>query len=60
MPQPIVGRHIKERDVLYVDVPEQHAKQLRKKFAGRLTESEAAALNELVEMKRRKDVLWAV
>jgi len=29
MPQPIVGRHIKERDVLYVDIPERHAKQLR-------------------------------
>jgi translation initiation factor 5B len=60
MPQPIVGRHIKERDVLYVDVPEQHAKQLRTKFAGRLTESESQALKELVELKRKKDVLWAV
>jgi len=60
MPQPIVGRHIKERDVLYVDIPEQHAKQLRTKFAGRLTEKQAEALKELVELKRRTDVLWAV
>ncbi len=60
MPQPIVGRHIKERDVLYVDVPEQHAKQLRTKFTGRLTEGEANAIKELVEMKRKTDVLWAV
>lgn len=60
MPQPIVGRHIKERDVLYVDVPERHAKQLRTKFAGRLTEKQAEALKELVELKRRTDVLWAV
>ncbi|MBN2336391.1 translation initiation factor IF-2, partial [Candidatus Bathyarchaeota archaeon] len=60
MPQPIVGRHIKERDVLYVDIPEQHAKQLRTKFAGRLTENQAQALKELVELRRRKDILWAV
>ncbi|TRO46903.1 translation initiation factor IF-2 [Candidatus Bathyarchaeota archaeon] len=59
MPQPIVGRHIKERDVLYVDIPERHAKQLRTKFAGRLTEKQAEALKELIELKRRTDVLWA-
>ena len=59
MPQPIVGRHIKERDVLYVDIPERHAKQLRTKFAGRLTEKQAEALKELVELRRKKDVLWA-
>jgi len=59
MPQPIVGRHIKERDVLYVDIPERHAKQLRTKFAGRLTEKQVEALKELVELKRKTDVLWA-
>ncbi|MCK4400464.1 translation initiation factor IF-2, partial [Candidatus Bathyarchaeota archaeon] len=59
MPQPIVGRHIKERDVLYVDIPERHAKQLRTKFAGRLTEKQVEALKELVELRRRTDVLWA-
>nr|MBC8463215.1 translation initiation factor IF-2 [Candidatus Bathyarchaeota archaeon] len=60
MPQPIVGRHIKERDVLFVDIPEKHAKLLRTKYAGRLTESENDALRELVQMKREKDMLWAV
>ena len=60
MPQPILGRHIKERDVLYVDIPEQHAKLLRTKFAGRLTESANQALKELIELKRQRDMLWAV
>lgn len=60
MPQPIVGRHIKERDVLFVDIPEKHAKLLRTKYAGRLTESANEALRELVQMKRKKDMLWAV
>jgi len=60
MPQPIVGRHIKERDVLYVDIPEADARRLRKKFPQRLTESGLEALRELVDIKRRKDPLWAV
>jgi translation initiation factor 5B len=60
MPQPIVGRHIKERDLLYVDIPEKDAKLLRIKFAGRLTESAQEALRELVELKRKTDILWAI
>ena len=60
MPQPIVGRHIKERDVLYVDIPERDAKLLRTKFADRLADSELQALMELVELKRKADILWAV
>jgi translation initiation factor 5B len=60
MPQPIVGRHIKERDLLYVDIPEKHAKLLRTKFAGRLTESALGTLHELIELKRKTDILWAI
>ncbi len=60
MPQPIVGRHIKERDLLYVDIPEKDAKLLRTKFADRLTEDAQEALQELIELKRKKDILWAV
>ena len=59
MPQPIVGRHIKEGDLLYVDIPEKDAKLLRTKFANRLTENAHEALNELIELKRRHDILWA-
>jgi translation initiation factor 5B len=60
MPQPIVGRHIKERDVLFVDIPEKHVKLLRTKYADRLTESENEALKELTQLKRKKDILWAI
>jgi len=31
--KPMVGRHIFEKDILYVKVPEQHAKTLQTKFA---------------------------
>jgi len=60
MPRPVVGRHIKERDVLFVDVPEEHARKLRKRFTSRLTEAALEALGELVEIKRERDPLWAI
>lgn len=60
MPQPILGRHIKERDLMFVDIPEKDAKLLRTKFANRLSESALEALQELVEIKRKKDILWAI
>ncbi len=60
MPAPIVGRHIKERDFLYVDVPEKDARTLRQKFTSRLTENAWKSLQELIDIKRKKDPLWAV
>jgi translation initiation factor 5B len=60
MPIPIVGRHIKERDILYVDVPEKDAKLLRQKFVKRLTENGNKALQELIDIKRKRDPLWAI
>jgi translation initiation factor 5B len=59
MPQPIVGRHIKERDVLFVEVPEKDAKLLREKYTQRLTAGAIDALRELTDIKRKKDPLWA-
>jgi translation initiation factor 5B len=60
MPQPIVGRHIKEKDILLVDIPEKDAKTLKTKYTQRITSSAVEALDELIEIKRRKDLLWAV
>jgi translation initiation factor 5B len=60
MPTPIVGRHIKEKDVIFVDVPEKHAKLLREKYSERLTVGALEALRELVEFKRKTDMLWAI
>jgi translation initiation factor 5B len=57
--KPIVGRHIHEGDVFYVRVPEAHAKILLTKFQDRLSSEELGALNELVEMMRRKSPFWA-
>ena len=57
--KPVVGRHIHEKDVLYVRVPEADAKALLKKFQDRLSAEELEALNEFVDMMRRKSLFWA-
>ena len=43
-----------------MDVPEKDARALRQKFATRLTENANKALTELIEIKRKKDPLWAI
>ncbi len=55
---PIVGRHIKEGDVLYVDVPESHARILLTKFKNDLTIDEIETLQELIEIKRKEKPFW--
>ncbi|MEM2103507.1 MAG: translation initiation factor IF-2 [Candidatus Bathyarchaeia archaeon] len=58
--KPIVGRHIFEKDLLYIKVPEPHAKALLKNFIERLTPEEQEALNEYVHIMRKKTPFWAV
>ncbi|MFQ5999831.1 MAG: translation initiation factor IF-2, partial [Candidatus Bathyarchaeia archaeon] len=57
--KPVVGRHIHENDVLYVKVPEEHAKILLTKFQERLSPQQLEVLNEFVETMRRKSPFWA-
>jgi len=57
--KPIVGRHIYEGDVLFVKVPEAHAKALLTRFQDRLSLDELEALNEFVNIIRRKSPFWA-
>jgi len=58
--KPMVGRHIFEKDVLYVKVPEPNAKALLTTFMDKLTEEEQEALNEYVGLMRKKTPFWAV
>jgi len=57
--KPMVGRHIFEKDVLYVKVPERHAKVLLTTFMDRLTMEQQEALNEYVNLMRKKIPFWA-
>jgi translation initiation factor 5B len=56
--KPIVGRHIFEKDVLYVKVPEPHAKVLQTKLAEKLTPEEQEVLVEYINVMRKKVPFW--
>jgi len=49
----IVGRHIKEGDVLYVNVPESHARVLASEFKDSLSDEELELLKEIGKIRRR-------
>ncbi len=59
MDKPIAGRHIFERDVLYVKVPEADAKVLLTTHLDDLTVPEQELLKEYVNMMRKKIPFWA-
>jgi len=58
MEKPIVGRHVFEKDVLYVKVPEAHVKILQTTFVEKLSPEEQEALNEYVRVMRKKVPFW--
>jgi len=57
--KPMVGRHIFEKDILYVKVPEPDAKALLSTFMEKLTTEEQVALNEYANLMRKKMSFWA-
>jgi len=57
--KPVVGRHFDEGDILYVYVPEPHARLLSTKFRERLNADEIEALNEMIGIMRKNMPLWA-
>ena len=59
MNKPIVGRHLDENDILYVKIPESHAKLLKSKFVDMLLEDEVKVLDEYIAIMRRKNPFWA-
>ena len=50
---PMVGRHIFEGDVLYVDVPREHARELRK-LTHLLTDDILDLLREIEAIQRKR------
>lgn len=59
MDKPIAGRHVFERDVLFVKVPEADAKLLLSSHLDDLTSEEQEVLKEYVSMMRKKIPFWA-
>jgi translation initiation factor 5B len=59
MDKPTVGRHIFEKDILYVKVPEPDAKALLTTYLDKLTAEEQEVLKEYVTLMRKKTPFWA-
>jgi hypothetical protein len=58
MDKPIVGRHVFERDLLYVKVPEADAKILSSTYFDKLSGKDQEILREYVEAMRKKTPFW--
>jgi translation initiation factor 5B len=58
MDKPIVGRHVFEKDVLFVKVPEADAKALLTKHLDDLTSEEQEVLKEYIALMRKKTLFW--
>jgi translation initiation factor 5B len=56
---PTVGRQIFEGDILYVDVPESHVKELLQTYRTEISENEIKTLEEIIQIRRRERPLWA-
>jgi translation initiation factor 5B len=59
MDKPIAGRHVFERDLLFVKVPEKDAQALQKAHADDLTADEQEVLKEYINLMRKKVPFWA-
>ncbi len=55
----IVGRHIKENDILYSDIPLSHVKILISKFKNALDETSLTVLKEIIRIKSLKEPEYA-
>ncbi|MDZ7850039.1 MAG: translation initiation factor IF-2 [Halodesulfurarchaeum sp.] len=55
---PTVGRGIDEEDVLWVDLPENHAKVLEQELREDLPADEREALSMFLEKRRKQDPFW--
>jgi len=55
---PTVGRQIKEGDMLFVDVPERHAKMVEQELYSTLTPDEIETLDEFLAIRRKDNPFW--
>jgi len=59
MKEPTIGRHIKENEVLYVAIPESDARLLSSVFINKLDEQSRKILEEVLNINRKINPLWA-
>ncbi len=56
----LVGRHVDEGDVMYTDVPKEHAKLWLTKYKRELSGDEKMVLHEIIKIKRKRDPLYGL
>jgi translation initiation factor 5B len=55
---PTVGRQIHEGDILYVNIPEKHARIVEQELKPKLSEDEREVLEDFMDIKRKKEPFW--
>jgi translation initiation factor 5B len=58
MDELVVGRHVFEKDVLYVKVPERDAKALMSTCLEKLSDDEQEVLKEYIKLMQKKTPFW--
>jgi len=56
----VVGRNVEEGEVLYTDIPRDHALKLQRELRDLLSGDEQAVLDEIITIKRREDPTYGV
>jgi len=54
----VIGKDFNEGDILYIDIPEDHARKLLKDYYSELSEDEREVLDEVISIKRKSNPLW--
>ncbi|MBN1322389.1 MAG: translation initiation factor IF-2 [Methanotrichaceae archaeon] len=55
---PTVGRQIHEGDILYVNIPEKHARIIEQELKSKMSEGDLEIMELFLEIKRKKDPFW--
>ncbi len=56
----MIGRHVDEGDIIYSDVPDQHARRLLREFKSDISDDEVMVLREIAEIKRKTNPFYAI
>ncbi|ADI32723.1 translation initiation factor IF-2 [Staphylothermus hellenicus] len=56
----LVGRHVDEGDILYTDIPKQHAHLWLTKYKNELSDDEKMVLKEIIEIKKKQDPFYGL
>jgi translation initiation factor 5B len=59
MPEPVVGRQIKEGDVLFTIIPEEEFRKF-KEFKQLLSDDDKEVLKEIAAIMRKKNSMWGI